>query len=88
MPQRRNAIKRIRQDKKRHARNLKLKISLKKTIKKFRSLLVGKNVDEVKKSFQELTGRLDRAISQKVIHKNTASRLKSRLSKRLAKLAA
>ncbi|MDP3142580.1 MAG: 30S ribosomal protein S20 [Candidatus Omnitrophota bacterium] len=87
MPQRRNAVKRLRQDKKRHARNLKLKINLKKTIKKFRSLLAGNNVDEAKKSFKELTGKLDRATSQKVIHKNTASRLKSRLSKRVAKLA-
>jgi len=88
MPRRRNAVKRLRQDKKRHTRNLKLKSELKKAVKKFRALLDGKNVDEIKKSFKELTAKLDRAISQKVIHKNTASRLKSRLSRRSAKAAA
>jgi len=87
MPQRRNAIKRLRQDKKRHLRNLKLKADLKKTVKKLRSLLAEKNIEEAKKFFKDLTAKLDKAIFKKIIHKNTASRLKSRLGKKLNKPA-
>jgi len=85
MPQRRNAVKRIRQDKKRHAHNLKLKNELKKAVKKFHSLLAGENIEETKKFFKELTAKLDKAIFRNILHKNTASRLKSRLNKRLNK---
>ena len=85
MPQRRNAIKKIRQDKKRRVHNLKLKTELKKTVKKFRSLLAGKNIEEAQKFFKELSAKLDKAIFKNIVHKNTASRLKSRLHKRLNK---
>lgn len=87
MPQRRNAIKKLRQDKKRHVHNLKLKTELKKAIKNFRSLLAGKNITEAKQIFNKLVSQLDQAIFKKIIHKNRASRLKSRLSKKLAKPA-
>jgi small subunit ribosomal protein S20 len=87
MPQRRNAIKRLRQDKKRHAHNLKLKSELKKAVKKFHSLLSEKNLEEAKQFFKQLTSKLDKAIFKKIIHKNTASRIKSRLHKRLTKSA-
>lgn len=86
MPQRRNAVKRLRQDKKRHAHNLKLKDGLKKTLKKFHSLLAAKNKGEGEAFFKQLSSQLDRAIFKKIIHQNRASRLKSRLSKKLAKL--
>ena len=86
MPQRRNAIKRLRQDKKRRLHNLSLKAELKKAIKKFHSLLAAKNKEEAKAFFEKLTSQLDRAIFKKIIHQNRANRLKSRLSKRLAKL--
>jgi small subunit ribosomal protein S20 len=87
MPQRRNAVKRLRQDKKRHALNLKHKNDLKKAVKQFLSLLDAKNLEEAKKFFKQLTVKIDRAVFRKTIHKNKAGRLKSRLSKRMAKTA-
>jgi small subunit ribosomal protein S20 len=87
MPQRKNAVKRLRQDKKRHAHNLKLKDDLKKAVKKLRSLIAEKNKEEAKAFFKKLTSQLDRAIFKRIVHQNRASRLKSRLSKKLAGLA-
>ncbi|MFZ5800339.1 MAG: 30S ribosomal protein S20 [Candidatus Omnitrophota bacterium] len=86
MPQRRNAIKKMRQDKKRRERNLKLKNNLKKAIKKIHTLINAKNAEEAGKFFKELISKLDRAIGQKLIHKNKAARLKSRLSRKISSL--
>ena len=44
-----------------------------------------KKADDSK--FRETVSAIDKAIQKGVLHKNTASRYKSRLSKRLAKLA-
>lgn len=74
MPIIRSAIKKIRKDKVRTARNKKREDSLKALIKKVR----------VTKSAKDLTAvfsALDKAAKVKLIHPNKAARLKSRLSK-------
>ncbi len=87
MPRRRTSRKKIRVDKKRHLRNLKIKQALKKTLKKFFGLLSAKNAEEAKKFIKQVFSQLDKAAKKKIIHPNTASRKKSRLMKRLAKAA-
>jgi len=87
MPRRRTSLKKSRADKKKHERNLKIKQQLKKTIKKFLSLLSAKNVNEAKKLLANVFQQLDKAAKKRVIHPATASRRKSRLAKRLAKSA-
>lgn len=86
MPQRKCAQKRLRADKKRRLRNLKVKTDLKKSLKKFQSLLAAKSIPEAKKFLKELTSKLDKAANIGIIGKNTASRKKSRLSIKLNKI--
>ena len=87
MANRRAAVKRLRQDKKRHARNLKIRTELKKIIKKFLGLVAGKNAAEAKTTLQKVFSLLDKAAKKNIIHPNTASRKKSRLAHRLTKTA-
>jgi len=87
MPRRRTSIKKTRADKKKHLRNLKVKDQLKKTVKKFLALLAAKNATEAKAMLTKIFSQLDKAAKKNIIHPRTASRRKSRLTKRLAKAA-
>jgi len=82
MPRRRTSVKKVRVDKKRHLRNLKIKKELKKTIKKFQSL-VSTNVEEAKGYLKKLYSQIDKAAKKKIIHPSTANRKKSRLTKKI-----
>lgn len=81
-----SAKKRIRQDKKRRARNQKIDSELKSLAKKFIMVLSAKKNDEAKKFGSALVSKLDRARSKGIIHRNTASRKKARILSKLAKL--
>lgn len=74
MPIIKSAIKKVRKDKTRTARNKKRETALKSLIKKAR---VTKNA----KNLQAVFSALDKAAKVKLIHPNKAARLKSRLSK-------
>ena len=87
MPRRRTSLKKSRQDKKRHLRNLKIKQQLKKTIKKFQALLSAKNITEAKALVGKVFSQLDKAAKKRIIHPNAADRKKSRLMKALGKHA-
>ena len=87
MANRRAAVKRMRVDAKRHARNQKIRRELKKAIKQFQGLLTDKNAAEAKALFKKVASLLDKAAKKRVIHSNTANRNKSRLAKRLLKTA-
>jgi small subunit ribosomal protein S20 len=85
MPRRKTSLKKTRQDKKKHFRNLKIKQQLKQTIKKFQALLSAKNITEAKKFVGKVFSQLDKAAKKRVIPKATANRKKSRLAKRLTR---
>ena len=87
MPRRRTSLKSNRVNKRKHIRNLKVKVSLKKTIKKFQELLSEKNSDEAKKFIAKVFSQLDKAAKKNIIHPATANRKKSRLMRRLSKSA-
>ncbi len=74
MPIIKSAKKALRRDKRRAIVNKKIKDKVKATLKKSR-----KNPN--KKNLKETFSFLDRAAKKNVIHRNKASRLKSRLSK-------
>lgn len=78
-----SAVKRTRQGEKRHARNTSVLSRLKTDEKKLRAALVN-TPEEVKSLFTDFISALDKAAKQGVIHKNAASRKKSRLNKRLS----
>lgn len=74
MPVIRSAIKKVRKDKVRTARNKKRELALKAAIKKARSTKSAKDL-------QTVYSTLDKAAKVGLIHKNKSARLKSRLSK-------
>ena len=76
MPITAQALKKLRRDKKRSSKNVSIKSNLRKLIKKMRQKPTDKALKNV---FQAL----DKATKINIIHKNKASRLKSRLSKLL-----
>jgi small subunit ribosomal protein S20 len=83
MPITSSAKKALRQNKTRHGRNLIKKENYKKQVVKYRKLIAAKSVEEAKKLLPLVFKALDKAAKTKVIEKNKASRLKSRLSKML-----
>ena len=85
MPRRKSSIKKKRADKKKHLRNLKVKRQLKATLKKFRELILAKNLAEAKALLKKAYSQLDKAAKKRIIHPGTADRKKSRLMKRLIK---
>jgi len=87
MPQKRAACKELRKGKKRQPKNTSIISELKTLTKKFNLLLAEKKFDQAKESLKAASSGLDRAASKGVIRKNTASRKKSRLSKKLHKAA-
>ncbi len=79
-----SAKKRINQNKKRRARNRWRKSLIKEAIRTFDESLHAGNLDEAKEQLKAVYKRLDKVAAKGTIHKNTASRRKSRLAKRLA----
>ena len=75
MPIIKSAIKKMRKDKVRTARNIKRELNLKSLIKRVRKS--GSAID-----LQKAFSALDKAAKVKLIHPNKAARLKSRLSKK------
>ncbi|MBC8485651.1 MAG: 30S ribosomal protein S20 [Bacteroidetes bacterium] len=87
MPQRKSAIKKIRQDKKRRRHNLSIKTDLRKTIKNFNKLISAKKIDDSKTALKKLFSKLDKASAKGLIHKNTAARKKSQFMRALSRIA-
>jgi small subunit ribosomal protein S20 len=78
-----SAIKRSRQGELRHARNTSVLSRLKSDEKKLRAALDA-DPEKARALFQDFTSALDKAAKKGVIHKNAASRKKSRLNVRIA----
>jgi small subunit ribosomal protein S20 len=77
MPIIKSAKKKMRQDVKKAQGNKKYKVELKKIVKKITAGKSTKLESDVKKAYSAI----DKAAKKNVIHKNKASRLKSRVSK-------
>ncbi|PIV39357.1 MAG: 30S ribosomal protein S20 [Candidatus Omnitrophica bacterium CG02_land_8_20_14_3_00__42_8] len=77
------SYKDIKKSAKKALRNQSVKSRLKTETAKFLGLLSSKKMDEAKKQLTFLVSQLDKAKSKGIIHKNTASRKKSRLMKKL-----
>jgi small subunit ribosomal protein S20 len=84
LPHHRSAIKRIRQDKKKRARNKAVKSAVKRVAKSVRQ---ASTPEEASKLLPGAASTIDRAAKKHAIHWRTASRLKSRLAKRASRPA-
>lgn len=80
MPTTKSAKKRLRQNEVRRAKNRANKSSVKTQMKKVREAVAAGNLEVAEQEFRKASKKLDNAAAQKTIHKNSASRHKSRLS--------
>ncbi len=85
MPTSKSAEKRVEQNAVHRMRNRRDKSALKTQIKRLISAVEDKNIEEAEKHFSITTKKLDKLASKHIIHKNTASRKKSRLARMLNK---
>ena len=82
-----SALKRARQTEKRTAVNRVNRSRLRTALRRYRTALASGNAETAQQAFAQTASALDKAAKHGVIHKNTASRYKSRLSARLKKAA-
>jgi small subunit ribosomal protein S20 len=80
------AYKSLRADAKKRKHNEAVKSKLKTEAKKMEALIAGSKKDEAKKCLKVFASKYMKAASKGVIHKKTASRKISRLSKRINKI--
>ena len=78
-----SAKKRLRQTKVRTARNKQRKSEVKTAIRKLNDALLAGDADAAQEHFRVVTKKLDQVAAKGTFHKNTVSRKKSRLAKRM-----
>ena len=87
MPNIKSAKKRVKIIEKKTLENNMIKTAYKTAVKKFEEAVASGNVEEAKALLSEATKKIDQACTKGVIVKNTASRKKSILSKKLNTMA-
>jgi len=87
MPIKNAAIKDLRQNIKRAARNQKIKSDIAALMRKTRKALAAKDAAKAVDWFKQSMKKIDKAVVKKILKKNTAARMKSRLSKAVSALA-
>ncbi|KGA98460.1 30S ribosomal protein S20 [Alkalihalobacillus alcalophilus ATCC 27647 = CGMCC 1.3604] len=88
MPNIKSAIKRVKTNDKKRAHNIAIKSALRTAIKNFEATVEAGDAENAKTAFVTATKKLDKAADKGLIHKNAASRQKSRLAKQLNGLSA
>lgn len=81
-----SAEKRARQNKKRQLRNVSVKSSVKTRLKAVLSAVGEKKKDDSREALAKAIAVIDKAASKGVLHKNTASRKISRLTRKVNQL--
>jgi len=82
-----SALKRIKITKFKTRRNKIIVSSLKTSIRRFEDSVKAGNMNEAKELYQKVTSLIDKAVAKGTLHKNTAARKKSRLSKKIKAVA-
>ena len=82
-----SAKKRIVKSETRRIKNRRDRGAMRTAIKKFRSLLEEKKVEDARSLLPEVYALIDRTVKKGVIHRNTGARYKSRLTLHLNQLA-
>lgn len=86
MPNIKSQIKRMKQAEENRLRNKSVKTGLKSYIKKLEVAISSGDMDEAKNLLPIVISKIDKAASKGVIHKNTASRQKARLAKKVTEI--
>jgi small subunit ribosomal protein S20 len=82
-----SAIKRNRQNEKRRVRNAAVRSTVRTSVKGARAAIEGGQADQARAALLSTIQTLDKAVTKGVIHRNTAARKKSRLTRQLNALA-
>ena len=83
----RSALKRVRQAQKRTAHNRNLKDRVKDSRKSALAAIDAKDAKGAQQAYQELSSAADKAAKGGAMHKNTASRIKSRVATKINALS-
>lgn len=83
MPNLPSAAKRVRQNERNRVRNRARKAEIKTETRKLSDALHDGKLDQAKELLVRVTKKLDQNASKGTLHRNTASRRKSRLAKRV-----
>ncbi len=86
MPNTKSAAKAMRQSIRRRKRNITTKDKFKEAVKEVKKLITAGKKTEASDAMKKAMSTLDKATKTGVIHKNTASRRKSRMAKAIAKI--
>jgi len=87
MANHKSAEKRVRQNAKRNEINRSNRSKLRTQIKKLRGALVSTDKKQSSELLNPTVSLIDKAVNKGLIHKNTAARYKSRLTKHVSELA-
>ncbi len=79
----RSAKKRIETIRKRTEQNRRVKSALRTTIRRFEEAVQGDDKEQAREKLQKALVSIDKGVSKGILHKNTAARRKSRLTKKL-----
>lgn len=86
MPNIKSAQKRVKVSERNRLRNLAIKSALKTSVKKvYESIKKDAGEEKIKEAVSKAYKVIDKAVSKGVIHKNTAARRKSRLTRHVNK---
>ena len=80
MPNTSSAKKNMRKDVKRRSRNRSQTSALRTLVKKYRAAVAGGDAAAIETLYKLCSRRFDQAAAKHMIHKNAASRMKSRLA--------
>lgn len=86
MPNIKSASKRVEITRMRTLRNARIKSALKTTIRRFEEAMKATNREEAGLKLRNAVVAIDKAVTKGILHKNAASRKKSRLTKRFNKV--
>ncbi len=87
MANHRSALKRARQDEGKRLRNMAYKTRMKHAVKQVRSSVADNAADEAKERLVKAVSILQKTASKGIIHRNSASRKISRLTKQVNQLS-
>lgn len=87
MPNIKSAKKRVKVINTKTLRNQMIKTNIKTCIKSFEAYVTEADKANASEAFKLVVKKLDQAVAKGVMHKNTASRKKSQLAVKLAKIA-
>jgi len=88
MPNIKSAIKRVKINEKKNVQNTMIKSDMRTAVKKVEAAVVLNDATAAASTYAEAASKLDKAAAKGLLHKNTASRRKARLMKKLNSLNA